>query len=83
MKQAEEIGKGGSHYIRENLKMKFVYDYMFHVLQEYAKLLKFKPAIPKGAVEICPETVACPMNGLGSMYEKYIRISFYPKWFIP
>ena len=40
--------------------MDFVYDYMFHLLTEYAKLLKFEPTIPPGAVEVCSETMACP-----------------------
>ena len=43
--------------------MDFVYDYMFHVLNEYAKLLKFKPTIPPNAVELCSETMACPATG--------------------
>lgn len=44
--------------------MDYVYDYMFHLLNEYAKLLKFKPIVPDGAVEICSETMACMANGL-------------------
>ena len=43
--------------------MKNVYNYMFHLLNEYAKLLKFKPTIPQGAVEFCSETMACDVNG--------------------
>lgn len=44
--------------------MKFVYDYMFHLLREYAKLLSFEPKIPPGAKEVCVETMACPGKGL-------------------
>lgn len=44
--------------------MDYVYDYMFHLLNEYAKLLKFKATVPDGAVEICSETMACMANGL-------------------
>ncbi|OIW02055.1 hypothetical protein TanjilG_21104 [Lupinus angustifolius] len=62
--KAQAIGKGGTNYILENLKMKFVYDYMFHLLNEYAKLMRFKPTIPEGAIEICSETMACPIRGL-------------------
>lgn len=40
-----------------------VYDYMFHLLNEYAKLLKFEPTVPAGAVELCSETMACPSTG--------------------
>ena len=36
---------------------------MFHLLNEYANLLKFKPSIPRGAVELCSETMACPAKG--------------------
>ena len=36
---------------------------MFHLLNEYAKLLKFKPSIPPGAVELCSEIMACPAIG--------------------
>lgn len=37
---------------------------MFHLLNQYAKLLKFKPMAPDGAVEVCSETMACMANGL-------------------
>ncbi|KAI4355039.1 hypothetical protein L6164_003857 [Bauhinia variegata] len=57
--KAQEIGREGSNYIHEKLKMKFVYDYMFHLLQEYARLMRFEPAIPAGAVEVCSESLAC------------------------
>ncbi|KAK2353778.1 O-glucosyltransferase rumi protein [Trifolium repens] len=61
---AQAIGEGGTNYIIDNLKMKFVYDYMFHLLNSYAKLLKFKPKIPEGAVEVCAESMACSLRGL-------------------
>ncbi|XP_021892081.1 O-glucosyltransferase rumi homolog [Carica papaya] len=61
--KAQEIGKGASRFIQEELKMDYVYDYMFHLFNEYAKLLRFKPAIPQNAVELCVETMACPRNG--------------------
>ncbi|KAG5009213.1 O-glucosyltransferase rumi [Glycine max] len=61
---AQAIGNEGTNYIVENLKMKFVYDYMFHLLNRYSKLLKFKPIIPIGAVEICSESMACSLRGL-------------------
>lgn len=32
---------------------------MFHLLSEYAKLLKFKPEIPEGAEEMCSQSMAC------------------------
>ncbi|MED6196569.1 hypothetical protein PIB30_048658 [Stylosanthes scabra] len=57
--KAQEIGKGGTDYIIENLRMKYVYDYMLHVLKEYAKLQRFKPRIPEGGEEMCCERMAC------------------------
>ena len=44
--------------------MDYVYDYMLHLLTEYAKLLNYKPTIPKEGVELCSETMACPAFGL-------------------
>lgn len=43
--------------------MEYVYDYMFHLLIEYAKLLKYKPKIPPNAVEVCSESLACSAGG--------------------
>ncbi|KAK9691023.1 hypothetical protein RND81_09G171200 [Saponaria officinalis] len=57
--KAQEIGKAASDFILEDVKMDYVYDYMLHLLTEYAKLLKFKPTIPKNAVDLCSETMAC------------------------
>ncbi|XP_065864331.1 uncharacterized protein [Euphorbia lathyris] len=62
--QAQEIGKAGSKFIQENLKMHHVYDYMFHVLNEYAKLQKFEPVIPQGAEEISVESLLKPQKGV-------------------
>ncbi|KAL9671110.1 hypothetical protein QQ045_008676 [Rhodiola kirilowii] len=63
-KKSQEIGKAASQFILEDVKMDYVYDYMFHLLNEYAKLLKFKPTIPQKAVEFCSETMACPAQGV-------------------
>ncbi|KAH7841683.1 hypothetical protein Vadar_033038 [Vaccinium darrowii] len=62
--KAQAIGKAASDFIQEDLKMDYVYDYMFHLLSEYANLLKFEPKIPKGAVEFCSETMVCNAEGL-------------------
>lgn len=43
--------------------MDYVYDYMFHLLNEYAKLLQFKPTIPRKAIELCSEAMACQAQG--------------------
>ncbi|RXH70502.1 hypothetical protein DVH24_013248, partial [Malus domestica] len=44
---------GDNHKQKEELKMDYVYDYMFHLLNEYDKLLRFEPRIPKGAAHLC------------------------------
>jgi hypothetical protein len=44
--------------------MDHVYDYMLHLLIEYAKLLKFKPTKSPEAVEVCSESLACKAEGL-------------------
>lgn len=62
--QAQAIGKAASSFIQEELKMDYVYDYMFHLLTEYSKLLTFKPTIPPNAIELCSEAMACPAEGL-------------------
>lgn len=62
--QAQAIGKAASNVIQEDLKMDYVYDYMFHLLSEYAKLLQFKPTKPRQAVELCSEAMACRAQGL-------------------
>uniref|UniRef100_A0A2N9EZ21 Glycosyl transferase CAP10 domain-containing protein n=1 Tax=Fagus sylvatica TaxID=28930 RepID=A0A2N9EZ21_FAGSY len=61
---AQGIGKAASDFIQEELKMEYVYDYMFHLLNEYAKLLTFKPIRPRKAIELCAETMACQAEGL-------------------
>ncbi|CAM8903433.1 unnamed protein product [Rhodiola kirilowii] len=66
--KAQEIGKSSTKFIMEGLKMEYVYDYMFHLLNEYGKLLKFKPKVPDNAVEFCSETMACGAEGLRKNY---------------
>ncbi|CAK8542329.1 unnamed protein product [Lathyrus sativus] len=62
--KAKTIGIEGTRFVEENVKMKFVYDYMLHLLTEYAKLLRFEPFIHPDAVEVCSENLACPTGGL-------------------
>ncbi|KAL0770062.1 hypothetical protein Bca101_035212 [Brassica carinata] len=59
----DQIGEEGSRYIREEVNMEHVYDYMFHLMNEYVKLLRFKPEIPRGAKEITPDSMGCPAKG--------------------
>ncbi|XP_073102996.1 uncharacterized protein [Elaeis guineensis] len=63
-KEAQAMGKEGSGFIEEQLKMDHVYDYMFHLLSEYAKLLTYKPSRPEKATELCSESMVCPAQGL-------------------
>ncbi|KAF8117975.1 hypothetical protein N665_0007s0024 [Sinapis alba] len=60
--KAQEIGRGASEFMQRDLSMENVYDYMFHLLNEYSKLLKFKPQVTRNSVEICTEAMVCP-NG--------------------
>ncbi|PHU23017.1 hypothetical protein BC332_08124 [Capsicum chinense] len=62
--EAQAIGKTANDFIQEQLKMDYVYDYMFHLLNEYSKLLKYKPTIPENAIELCSEAMACPAEGI-------------------
>ncbi|OMO95948.1 Lipopolysaccharide-modifying protein [Corchorus capsularis] len=66
--EAQAMGKAASDFIREELKIDFVYDYMFHLLTEYSKLLRYKPTVPGKAVELCSETMACPAQGLQKQF---------------
>ncbi|KAD2805485.1 hypothetical protein E3N88_38862 [Mikania micrantha] len=66
--KAQAIGKAASNFIQEDLKMDNVYDYMFHLLTEYSKLLKYKPTIPEKAVELCSESMACSSQGFEKQF---------------
>ncbi|KAI3856191.1 hypothetical protein MKX03_027773 [Papaver bracteatum] len=63
-KIVRQIGTAASNFIQEDLKMDYVYDYMLHLLTAYARLMKYKPIVPPGAVEMCFESMACPEKGL-------------------
>jgi hypothetical protein len=47
--QAQEMAGNASRFIQEELTMDRVYDYMFHLLTEYARLLRY-----------CSSTTPCP-----------------------
>lgn len=66
--EAQAIGKAASSFILDDLKMDYVYDYMFHLLSEYSKLLKYKPSVPKRAVELCSEAMACSAKGFEKQF---------------
>ncbi|KAL8134620.1 hypothetical protein AgCh_009587 [Apium graveolens] len=70
--KAQSIAEAAHKFVEEDLHMDNVYDYMFHLLNEYSKLLRYKPTIPENAIELCSETMACPAKGLA---KKYMRES--------
>ncbi|PWA65127.1 lipopolysaccharide-modifying protein [Artemisia annua] len=39
------------------------YDYMFHLLTAYSKIMKYKTTVPENATELCSETMACTSEG--------------------
>lgn len=57
-KQARAIAKGGQEFM-ESLSMNRIYDYMFHLINEYSKLQKFKPVRPSSSLEVCAESLLC------------------------
>uniref|UniRef100_A0A0D3GVF4 Glycosyl transferase CAP10 domain-containing protein n=1 Tax=Oryza barthii TaxID=65489 RepID=A0A0D3GVF4_9ORYZ len=61
--QAQRMGLVGSAFATDDMAMDYVYDYMLHVLTRYASLLRYKPTVPDRAVELCPESMACPRRG--------------------
>jgi hypothetical protein len=62
--QAQEMAGNASRFIREELTMDRVYDYMFHLLTEYARLLRYRPAVPRGAAEVTVESMIRGRRGL-------------------
>jgi protein glucosyltransferase len=56
--------------------MDHVYDYMLHLLTEYAKLLKFKPTKPPEAVEVCSESLVCQAEGLEKKFLMESMVKF-------
>lgn len=56
--QAEAIGKSVQDFM-ESLNIDRIYDYMYHLIVEYAKLLDFKPVRPVSALEECVESLYC------------------------
>ncbi|GMH22479.1 hypothetical protein Nepgr_024322 [Nepenthes gracilis] len=66
--QAQEIGQEGSKFVMEQMSIENIYDYMFHLLQEYGMLFRYKLTILSRAVELCSEKWGCCPNGLERMY---------------
>ncbi|CAN6333499.1 unnamed protein product [Urochloa humidicola] len=75
--QAQRMGEDGSSFARDELSMDNVYDYMLHLLAHYARLLRYRPTVPKNATELCIESMACPADGRAGEFmmesmEKYV-----------
>ncbi|RLN29730.1 hypothetical protein C2845_PM05G21680 [Panicum miliaceum] len=49
---AQRMGEEGSSFARDELSMDYVYDYMLHQLTQYARLLRYRPTVPKNATEL-------------------------------
>ncbi|CAN6229002.1 unnamed protein product [Urochloa humidicola] len=62
--KAREIRGNASRFIQEDLTMNNVYDYMFHLLTEYARLLRYRPSVPRGAREVTVESMTRGRRGL-------------------
>ncbi|KAJ8639533.1 hypothetical protein MRB53_016227 [Persea americana] len=58
------MGNAASSFKREEMKMDYVYDYMFHLLNEYSKLLTYKLMKSEKATEFCLESMGCSAKGL-------------------
>lgn len=56
--EAEAIGKAGQEFM-ETLSMERVYDYMYHLISEYAKLQDFRPVPASSSHEVCAESLLC------------------------
>ncbi|KAL5231749.1 hypothetical protein ABZP36_030525 [Zizania latifolia] len=57
--EAEKVGRRGQRLMQE-LDMAAVYDYMLHLLDEYARLLRFRPVpAPAPAQQVCEASVLC------------------------
>ncbi|GER57452.1 hypothetical protein STAS_35260 [Striga asiatica] len=73
--KAQNIGKAGSTFVQESLAMEYVYDYTFHLLNEYAKLMRYKPSVPRGAIETCSETLVCSVRGQKKRFFKHSMVT--------
>ncbi|KAG0526782.1 hypothetical protein BDA96_06G175900 [Sorghum bicolor] len=62
--RAQEMAGNASRFIQEELTMDRVYDYMFHLLTEYARLLRYRPEVPRGAAEVTVESMIRGRRGL-------------------
>lgn len=61
--------------MQDELRMKYVYDYMFHLLFQYAKLLKYQPTVPEGAMEVCSGMLICSTKGLRKKFRKHTMVN--------
>ncbi|KAF0893706.1 hypothetical protein E2562_029386 [Oryza meyeriana var. granulata] len=61
--KAQEIAGKATRFIQEDLTMDRVYDYMFHLVTEYGKLLRYEPTVPDRAVEVTVESMTHGRQG--------------------
>ena len=53
------MGKAGSEFVKAEVSMTHVYDYMLHTLRGYAKLQDFEPTVESDLVELCQNAFLC------------------------
>lgn len=66
--KAQQVGREGSKFIKENLKMDYIYEYMFQLLNAYAKLQKFNITVPAKAIKISSESMVAKERGLANKF---------------
>lgn len=59
----------------KTLNMDRIYDYMFHLINEYSKLLDFKPTAPSSATEVCSGSVMCLADDKSKQFFERSRAS--------
>ncbi|KAL6903768.1 hypothetical protein ACP4OV_004581 [Aristida adscensionis] len=62
--KAQEIAGNASRFVQEELAMGRVYDYMLHLLTEYARLMRYEPTVLPGAKEVTVESMMRGRRGL-------------------
>lgn len=75
MLEAMEVGKQGKRFVEEEVSMVHVYDYMLHLLREYASLLDFEPVPAAHLEELCADAFLCvaPPNELPFYESSMVR----------
>lgn len=74
--KAEKIGNKGQEFMAKEVSMQHVYDYMLHVLIQYAKLQRFKPGEMVGDMrEVCSEEILCSAQPTEKRFMQQSKVS--------